>query len=97
MPFKTFPPVVSFDQKVPKAETTLAPGSDDVDYAKNIAEAVNVQEIDTNLYMSKELWLPPGARGVFGGQVKLFYSNAMETMDSCDRCIDCCSSFTCCL
>lgn len=72
MPFKTFPPVVSFDQKVPKAETTLAPGGDDdVNYAKNIAEAVNVQEIDTNLYMSKELWLPPGARGVFGGQVKL--------------------------
>lgn len=72
MPFKTFPPVVSFDQKVPKAETTLAPGGDDdVNYAKNIAEAVNVQEIDTNLYMSKELWLPPGARGVFGGQVRL--------------------------
>ncbi|KAI9311127.1 HotDog domain-containing protein [Dichotomocladium elegans] len=69
MPHKVFPPVVSFGKQVPRSETSLAPANDDVDYARHIAEAVDVQEIDTNLYMSKELWLPPGARGVFGGQI----------------------------
>ncbi|KAI8876946.1 Thioesterase/thiol ester dehydrase-isomerase [Backusella circina FSU 941] len=34
-----------------------------------MANAIDVQMIDTNLYMSKELWLPYNARGAFGGQV----------------------------
>ncbi|KAI8149925.1 HotDog domain-containing protein [Fennellomyces sp. T-0311] len=68
MPNKTFPAVVSFDKTASKPEQSLAP-TDDTDYTKHIAEAVDVQEIDTNLYMSKELWLPPGARGAFGGQI----------------------------
>ncbi|KAI8637624.1 thioesterase-like superfamily-domain-containing protein [Parasitella parasitica] len=41
----------------------------DVDFALKMRNAVDVQLIDTNLYMSKELWLPWGARGAFGGQV----------------------------
>ena len=73
MPSKTFPAVVSFDKTAAKStDHTLVPStSEETDYAKSIAEAVDVQEIDVNLYMSKELWLPPGARGAFGGQVGL--------------------------
>ena len=74
MPNKTFPAVVSFDKTAAKStDHTLVPSTseEETDYAKSIAEAVDVQEIDVNLYMSKELWLPPGARGAFGGQVGL--------------------------
>lgn len=35
-----------------------------------ITRAIDVQLIDTNLYMSKELNQPMGSRGVYGGQVK---------------------------
>jgi hypothetical protein len=45
------------------------PTGDLGDYGQQMANAVAVQEIDTNLYMSQELWLPIGARGAFGGQV----------------------------
>ncbi|KAG2227460.1 hypothetical protein INT45_007485 [Circinella minor] len=72
MPYKTFPAVISFDKTAVKStDPTLVPSTEgeDTDYAKSIAEAVDVQEIDVNLYMSKELWLPPGARGAFGGQI----------------------------
>jgi hypothetical protein len=34
-----------------------------------ISTSVDIEEIDTGLYRSKTLWLPSGARGVFGGQV----------------------------
>jgi hypothetical protein len=42
-----------------------------VDFALKMTNAIDVQLIDTNLYMSKELWLPYGSRGAFGGQVNL--------------------------
>lgn len=41
---------------------------EEVDFAQKMRNAVDVQLIDTNLYMSKELWLPWGSRGAFGGQ-----------------------------
>lgn len=41
----------------------------EIDFALKMRKAVDVQLIDTNLYMSKELWLPWGSRGAFGGQV----------------------------
>lgn len=65
MPNKTFPAAVSFH----KSENKSYKSNSSESFAEQIANAVEVQEIDTNLYMSKELWLPPGARGVFGGQV----------------------------
>ncbi|KAJ3180022.1 Acyl-CoA thioesterase 8 [Geranomyces variabilis] len=34
-----------------------------------IEQALGLEEIDINLFRSKILWLPTGARGVFGGQV----------------------------
>ncbi|KAI9092823.1 HotDog domain-containing protein [Phlyctochytrium arcticum] len=34
-----------------------------------IEQALELEELDLNLFRSKELWLPVGARGVFGGQV----------------------------
>lgn len=34
-----------------------------------ITTALEIEEIDSNLYRSKSLWLPSDGRGVFGGQV----------------------------
>ncbi|CAO3630654.1 unnamed protein product [Mucor hiemalis] len=39
------------------------------DFASKMVNSIDVQLIDTNLYMSKELWLPFGSRGAFGGQI----------------------------
>lgn len=41
-----------------------------IDYTQKIKDAIDVKLIDTDLYMSKELWLPAGTRGAFGGQVR---------------------------
>ncbi|CAO3685157.1 unnamed protein product [Umbelopsis ramanniana] len=35
----------------------------------DIVNAIEVDQVDTGLYTSRELWKPSGARGVFGGQV----------------------------
>jgi hypothetical protein len=72
MPNSTFPAVISFSNKkktTPVISATYG-SDDDEDFGIRMANAVEVQEIDVNLFMSKELWLPVGARGVFGGQVK---------------------------
>lgn len=37
--------------------------------AAKIMRALNVEEIDVDLYQSIELWHPAGSRGAFGGQV----------------------------
>ncbi|ORX50174.1 Thioesterase/thiol ester dehydrase-isomerase [Hesseltinella vesiculosa] len=66
MPKSIFPSVISFsNQQQPEK---IDPTSEE-DFGVQIARAVDVQELDTNLYMSKELWLPIGARGAFGGQI----------------------------
>ncbi|SAM09328.1 hypothetical protein [Absidia glauca] len=61
-----FPSVVSFANH---KDSIQKPTDDLGDYGQQMANAVAVQEIDTNLYMSQELWLPIGARGAFGGQI----------------------------
>ncbi|KAG1150290.1 hypothetical protein G6F37_001465 [Rhizopus arrhizus] len=48
---------------------TIEDDDQEADYGLRMARAIDVQLIDTNLYMSKELYLPLGARGVFGGQI----------------------------
>lgn len=35
----------------------------------HISTALEVEKLETNLFRSKTLWIPPRARGVFGGQV----------------------------
>lgn len=65
-----FPSVVSFANH---KDSIQKPPGELGDYGQQLASAVDVQEIDTNLYMSRELWLPIGARGAFGGQVLPFY------------------------
>lgn len=71
MPNSTFPAVISFaDKKNSQPVITAKFGDEnDEDFGTRMANAVEVQEIDANLYMSKELWLPAGARGAFGGQI----------------------------
>lgn len=64
-----------------------------VDFTSKMKRAIDVQRIDTNLYMSKELWLPYGARGVFGGQV----SSPVCKLYGIDVSIDCCSIVKSCL
>ncbi|KAI8919369.1 acyl-CoA thioesterase II [Powellomyces hirtus] len=47
-----------------------------------IEQALELEEIDLNFFRSKTLWLPAGARGVFGGQVVgLALSAATRTVD----------------
>lgn len=71
MPNSTFPAVISFADKKETTPVITAKYGDenDEDFGARMADAVEVQEVDVNLYMSKELWLPAGARGAFGGQV----------------------------
>lgn len=40
-----------------------------IDFGQRMINSIDVQYVDTNLYLSKELWLPFGSRGAFGGQV----------------------------
>lgn len=91
MPNSTFPAVISFGDNHKPVITAKYGDEDDEDFSARMANAVEVQEIDSNLYISKELWLPAGARGVFGGQViqeKDFFQGILF-----DYSIDCSSSF----
>lgn len=36
---------------------------------EEISTSLSLEQLDTNLFRSKSLWLPYRARGVFGGQV----------------------------
>jgi hypothetical protein len=45
---------------------------DDRNFGTRMVDAVEVLKVEPNLYMSKELWVPTGARGGFGGQVRFF-------------------------
>ncbi|KAI8988837.1 thioesterase-like superfamily-domain-containing protein [Pilobolus umbonatus] len=82
MPNSTFPAVISFADKKNKQPVITTERSDAEDFGIRMTNAVEVQEIDINLYMSKELWLPVGARGAFGGQiVAQALSAAFHTLD----------------
>lgn len=61
--------IKSYTEAINFKSTTTPAADDTVDFALKMKNAVDVQLIDTNLYMSKELWLPYGSRGAFGGQV----------------------------
>ena len=53
--------------------------------AAKIMRALNVEEIDIDLYQSIELWHPAGSRGAFGGQVHfLSTSYIFSRMDGTD-------------
>lgn len=63
MTIKSYSEAISFKSNTAETE-------ENVDFALKMKNAIDVQLIDTNLYMSKELWLPYGSRGAFGGQVR---------------------------
>lgn len=44
--------------------------SEEEDYGRQMDRALTVEEIDVDLYKSKELWHPIGSRGAYGGQVR---------------------------
>lgn len=46
----------------------------------HISAALEVEQLDVNLFRSKSLWLPIRARGVFGGQV---ISQALVSATKC--------------
>lgn len=90
-----FPSVVSFSNSKDSIQT---PPNDSDDYGQQLADAVDVQEIDTNLYASKQLWLPLGSRGAFGGQVRegdKKKKRYQSTQPIVFFPLDCCSSITC--
>ena len=45
-----------------------------------ISTSLDVEQLDTNLYRSKSLWVPVRSRGVFGGQV---ISQALVSATGC--------------
>lgn len=53
-----------------KGSRTAASVDKVIDYTQKMKNAIEVQMIDTNMYMSQELWLPNGGWGAFGGQVQ---------------------------
>lgn len=88
-----------FDSKINfrnnQDEGVIEKVQEEVDFALKMRNAVDVQLIDTNLYMSKELWLPWGSRGAFGGQVSWFIQ--VQRLDADSVYIDCSSSIESCL
>ena len=44
------------------------------------ADALEVEQLDVNLYRSRRLWIPFRSRGVFGGQV---ISQALVSATNC--------------
>ena len=50
------------------------------DSHEQISEALEVEQLDVNLFRSKTLFLPARARGVFGGQV---ISQALVSATNC--------------
>ncbi|KAI8093165.1 HotDog domain-containing protein [Halteromyces radiatus] len=65
MPTSYFPAAKSFDDQ--RQHQDLLRQSDYEGFSKKMINTIDVQEVDVNLYMSKELWQPVGSRGVFGG------------------------------
>ena len=48
----------------------------------NIEKALDLEDIDVDLFRSKSLWKPIGSRGVFGGQVVgQALASALKTAD----------------
>lgn len=63
-------PTTIFENKTEFTNTLEAVKTDKpVDYSERLINSIDVQYLDTDIYMSKELWLPVGSRGAFGGQI----------------------------
>lgn len=63
-------PITTFNNKIEFKSNLEAVQSDEpIDYTEKLINAIDVQYLDTDIYMSKELWLPVGSRGAFGGQI----------------------------
>ena len=60
----------------------MAENLDGIDQAEHelISTSLEVEQLDTNLFRSKSLWVPVRARGVFGGQV---ISQAIVSATNC--------------
>jgi hypothetical protein len=61
-------PVVKFDTK--SGEIKKDQADENADRGTLTANAIKVDRAGTDTFMSRELWLPWGFRGAFGGQVK---------------------------
>lgn len=57
----------------------VANTSDQVEH-ELISTSLDVEQLDTNLFRSKSLWMPVRGRGVFGGQV---ISQAIVSATNC--------------
>ncbi|CAO3628482.1 unnamed protein product [Cunninghamella echinulata] len=67
MPTSFFPAVISFGDQ--QQGHIILDKNNHEGFSQKMSNAIDVQEIDINLYMSKQLWIPLGARGVFGGEI----------------------------
>jgi methanogenic corrinoid protein MtbC1 len=57
------------NKKDSKEEATLEKDQQTIDYGLKMINAIDIEFIDTNLYMSKELKQNFNNKGVFGGQI----------------------------
>lgn len=96
MPTSYFPAAKSFEEQ--------SQGNIDMNqsgytgFSKKMINSIDVQEIDTNLYMSRELWRPTFSRGVFGGMVGMKKEKDIVLFNlPAHFCVDCSSSLTSCL
>ena len=60
----------------------MTENADNINQAEHelISTSLEVEQLDTNLFRSKSLWVPVRARGVFGGQV---ISQAIVSATNC--------------
>ncbi|KAI8341914.1 HotDog domain-containing protein [Chlamydoabsidia padenii] len=65
MPTSCFPAAKSFEDQ--SHGLIVLNETDDRSFSEKMINSIDVQEIDTNLYMSRELWRPDLSRGVYGG------------------------------
>ena len=56
-----------------KAEEEIVSTTESPKDEHKMVRALTVEELDTDLYWSNELWHPHGSRGAFGGQVRLLF------------------------
>ncbi|KAL4243190.1 C/M/P thioester hydrolase family protein [Abortiporus biennis] len=71
---------INTNRRLPIAVPSMTETVNNQVEAKEISTALQVEQLDSNLFRSKSLWLPRRARGVFGGQV---ISQALVSATNC--------------
>jgi hypothetical protein len=74
-------PVVKFDTK--SGEIKKDQVDENADRGTLTANAIKVDRISTDTFMGREVWLPWGFRGAFGGQVINLLKQSINLLNGC--------------